>query len=84
MMDVHQTWSSEMPNMTLGAINHGISAAAKGEHPPNLGEFIKHCQTYKPELIETRLERTWSKGEIETNQERLAGLVAMLKGKVTA
>lgn len=80
MHDVCIDWAEALQSYTLGAINYGIETAKGAPHPPNQGEFVNYCKAYKPPLTELRLERTWSAEEINTNQRRMAGIVAMLKG----
>ena len=81
MQEVYQDWADAMQDISLGAINHGIKLSKQQPYPPNQGEFIAYCQTYKPSMplmIESKL----TPEQIEENRKRIAGIAAMLaKGK---
>lgn len=80
MIDVYADWAEALDGCTIGAISHGIELSKKGQHPPNQGEFVAHCQTYNPPmpiLIESKL----SPEQIEINRKRIADIVAQLSGR---
>jgi len=77
LQDVYKDWAESMQELTLGAINHGIEESKKSENPPNQGEFIAMCKTYKSAQL-LKIGKNLSPKQIEKNRARIAEVAAML------
>lgn len=70
MHNVYQDWAEALQECSLGSINHAINLSKLEEHPPSQGAFLALCKTYKPALIEHRLDKP--KTSIDEGIKRIA------------
>lgn len=84
MQDVYTDWAEALAGCSLAAINHGITQAKNGQHPPSQGEFLAHCRAYKPNDCVLKLELKLSPEQVEINRKRIAEIAEMLSRKKQA
>ena len=83
MAEVYADWAESLDGCTIGAISHGIELSKKCQHPPNQGEFVAHCQSYKP-AMPIMIDCKLSPEQIESNRKRIAKIAEMLAGSKAA
>ena len=81
MRDVYQDWAGSMQNLSLGAIQYGIEQSKKETHPPNQGEFIKHCSGYRASAHVFKIESKLTPEQIAKNKLRIAEIAKNLAGR---
>lgn len=80
MQSVYMDWAESLQECSLGSINHAINLAKLEEHPPSQGAFLAMCKTYKPELVELRIDKP--KTSSEEGLKRIAEMREILTSKL--
>lgn len=83
MRAVYADWSERLVGTSLAAINHATELSTDMPHPPNRGEFVALCQTYKPALP-TMIDCKLTPEQIEANRKRIADIAKTLGGSKAA
>jgi hypothetical protein len=78
--EIYADWAESLGKYSLGAINFAIVESKNTAHPPNLGEFMKHCQAYKPVDI-VLIEKKFIK-DAEMAKKHLDEIREMLTSKM--
>ena len=84
MHDIYQDWAEALQDRSLGSIQHAIEVSKTYPHPPNQGEFLAHCGTYRPPLVELRLGHTISEADMESGRRKIREIAEMLAAKKKA